>query len=611
MIMKQCCRSCLFFVILLWFAGHGGVYARQKEQTKVDSLLKELPHQKEDSNKVNLLSALAYYYYLIDPDAGIKYGLQGLELAEKIEFKRVDWLCNNIASDYKMKPDYPNALNYFFKEITIAEELNDSVCFADAYYSVGDTYYYLGDFAKALEVNFKALKLYERIGDKDRIGDLFNNIAVDYQKQSPPHYPEALSWFYKCIKINNEIDNESSIALAYSGIAEVYMSEHNYAAASNYLDTSLKIAEKCGDGHTKAWDLCDFGICYLSMVEDTSFKYPHNGIIPMGRNALLHAAIHYLERALDTSFILHKIDVIQLCYKHLAEAYKLAGDYKNSLAAFENYTINKDSIFSRGNHDTIIKMEMDLKYEQATMETQKKAELRLQKQRNLSYMGLAGVIMLLGFSFFIVKERRKSEKLLLNILPSEVANELKAKGRSDAKLFDHVTVMFTDFVNFTQAGEHMSPNELVNELHTCFKNFDEITRKYGIEKIKTIGDAYLAVAGLPSPDPLHAENVVRAAKEINAFMQDRVAKHGNSTFQIRIGVHSGSVVAGIVGINKFAYDIWGDTVNTAARMEQNSEAGKINISQTTYDLVKGQIACTYRGEIDAKGKGQLKMYYVG
>jgi adenylate cyclase len=149
-------------------------------------------------------------------------------------------------------------------------------------------------------------------------------------------------------------------------------------------------------------------------------------------------------------------------------------------------------------------------------------------------------------------------------------------------------------------------------LHTCFKAFDEITGKYNIEKIKTVGDAYLAVAGLPTADPKHAENTVKAAEEINQYMAERLGKLGRErTFEIRIGVHSGSVVAGIVGIKKFAYDVWGDTVNTAARMEQNCEAGKKNISEATYQLVKDKISCAYRGEIDAKGKGQLKMYYVG
>lgn len=206
-------------------------------------------------------------------------------------------------------------------------------------------------------------------------------------------------------------------------------------------------------------------------------------------------------------------------------------------------------------------------------------------------------------------EKQKSDKLLLNILPGEVADELKAKGMTTAKHFDNVTVLFTDFVNFTEAGGRMSPQQLVDELHTCFKAFDEIADKYKIEKIKTVGDAYLAVAGLPTPDPKHAENIVQAAIEINAYMHNRQTINEN-TFKIRIGINSGSVVAGIVGVKKFAYDIWGDTVNTAARMEQNSEPGRINISQTTYDLVKNKFNCEFRGEIDAKGKGMLKMYFV-
>jgi class 3 adenylate cyclase/tetratricopeptide (TPR) repeat protein len=208
-------------------------------------------------------------------------------------------------------------------------------------------------------------------------------------------------------------------------------------------------------------------------------------------------------------------------------------------------------------------------------------------------------------------EKQKSDDLLLNILPGEVADELKISGTTTARHYSNVTVLFTDFANFTQAAEKMSPQGLIDELHTCFKAFDEITGKYGIEKIKTIGDAYLAVCGLPTADPKHAENVVRAATEINVFMANRLAHMGSDlTFSVRIGIHSGSVVAGIVGVKKFAYDIWGDTVNTAARMEQNSEAGKINISEATYELVKGKFNCEYRGEVEAKGKGGMKMYYV-
>lgn len=207
-------------------------------------------------------------------------------------------------------------------------------------------------------------------------------------------------------------------------------------------------------------------------------------------------------------------------------------------------------------------------------------------------------------------EKQKSEDLLLNILPPEVAAELKEKGGIQARLFDHVTVLFTDFVGFTSASEKLSPQQLVDELHACFKAFDEICHRYNIEKIKTVGDAYLAVSGLPVAAPNHAGNIVRAAQDIRDFMQQRKVQNPNNTFEVRIGIHSGTVVAGIVGVKKYAYDIWGDAVNTAARMEQNSEAGKINISESTYNIVSSKFNCTYRGEIEAKNKGKLKMYFV-
>jgi class 3 adenylate cyclase len=208
------------------------------------------------------------------------------------------------------------------------------------------------------------------------------------------------------------------------------------------------------------------------------------------------------------------------------------------------------------------------------------------------------------------KEKKLSDSLLRNILPEEVAEELKNGTTAIAKYFSDVTVLFTDFVDFTSKTDQLTPQQLVNELHTYFKAFDAIVGKYGIEKIKTIGDAYLAVCGLPAGDSLHAEKVANAAIDIRAFVAERNRDIGDKTFDIRIGIHSGSVVAGIVGVKKFAYDIWGDTVNTAARIEQNSEPGKINVSETTHQLIKGKFQFDYRGKIFAKGKGMLDMYFL-
>jgi len=217
----------------------------------------------------------------------------------------------------------------------------------------------------------------------------------------------------------------------------------------------------------------------------------------------------------------------------------------------------------------------------------------------------------LGFSIYYGK--RKSDALLLNILPVETAKELKEKGFAQAKYFDSVTVLFTDFKGFTQISEVLSPQELVAEIDECFSAFDSIMDKFGVEKIKTIGDAYMAAGGLPVPNTTHALDIVEAAIEIEKAMssiKERKKAEGKPFFEIRIGIHTGPVVAGIVGKRKFQYDIWGDAVNIASRMESSGEVGKINISEATYNVVKDSYTCEYRGEIEAKGKGKVKMYFL-
>jgi class 3 adenylate cyclase len=213
-------------------------------------------------------------------------------------------------------------------------------------------------------------------------------------------------------------------------------------------------------------------------------------------------------------------------------------------------------------------------------------------------------------------EKKKSDVLLLNILPEEIAEELKIKGSVDAKNFEYVTVMFTDFKNFTKISEKLSPTELVAEIHNYFKVFDTIISKYNIEKIKTIGDSYMCAGGLPVANKTNASDVILAAIEIQKFMQNDMRQRINEMkpckeiFEIRIGINTGAVVAGIVGVKKFAYDIWGDTVNIASRMESSGIEGKINISGSTYKLVKDKFKCTYRGKIEARNKGEIDMYFV-
>lgn len=251
--------------------------------------------------------------------------------------------------------------------------------------------------------------------------------------------------------------------------------------------------------------------------------------------------------------------------------------------------------------------------------------LEKQKEENKLYsiiavLGLliSGVLLFMYFNYRkhakrLAKEKERSDNLLLNILPVEVATELKNTGKAKARKFEQVTVMFTDFRNFSVISQDMTPEELVAEIDTCFSEFDAIVTRYGLEKIKTIGDAYMCAGGMPIESTDHALKVVDAALDIRDFVKRHSRKReekGLQSFEIRIGVHTGPLVAGIVGRTKFAYDIWGDTVNIASRMESSGEPGKVNVSAFTAELIKGHFNLESRGKIPVKKLGEMEQYFA-
>lgn len=325
----------------------------------------------------------------------------------------------------------------------------------------------------------------------------------------------------------------------------------------------------------------------------------------------------------------------------LSAAYALKKNYQK--AFYYNSIINqiRDSTLDGSLKQKVADMQSKFDFkkkmsDQQLLRSQEQqiASQKMQQEKTVRNSILGGAILLLILTFLlynrykirhkafldlsdknqvIIEEKSRSDKLLRNILPDEVAEELKSKGKAEAKFFESVTVMFTDFKDFTAISEQLSPTELVAEIDTCFKAFDEIISRHNIEKIKTIGDAYMCVGGLPVPNNSHALDVIKAAIEIQEFTiqhAQKKIKEGKQPFTVRIGIHTGSVVAGIVGTQKFAYDIWGDCVNIASRMESSGEAGKINISGTTYEIVKDHCLVSYRGKVMAKNKGEVDMYFV-
>lgn len=216
-------------------------------------------------------------------------------------------------------------------------------------------------------------------------------------------------------------------------------------------------------------------------------------------------------------------------------------------------------------------------------------------------------------SIIIENEREKSDKLLRNTLPDSIADELKNTGHVAPQLYENATVLFTDFVGFTQIAEKMSPEELIRELDHCFSYFDQVAKRYNLEKLKTIGDSYMCAGGIPAANETHATDCLLAALEIRSMMRQMKeikSAQGLPYWEIRIGVHTGPLVAGVIGETKFAYDVWGDTVNTASRMESAGLPGEVNISATTYERVKYLFDCQFRGRVAAKNKAAMEMYLV-
>ena len=411
---------------------------------------------------------------------------------------------------------------------------------------------------------------------------------------------------------NAGIDYRESGAImyAYSKLASFILSQNptNLDSARSLSDSILKWSIR---------DQLDTNQMYMNIMAGISYKSEDF-------DKALYWAKKMNRLAHEYQYGARNNDLISTSSSLLFEIYKALGNDSLSLFYLQEYYRYDDMMQNDQNQRAL----QNQKYEQERIGREKEQALRLSRERNKQLiLGFTSLILLLTAAGaynrmkFVSKsnnqlasEKKRSDELLLNILPSEVADELKLNGEAKARSFDQVSILFTDFVDFTAESSRLSAIDLVSHINEYFKEFDRIMERYGIEKIKTIGDAYMAAGGLQGDCHEKTEKVIEAALD----MQDYIQKLANDNkvgpkFKMRAGIHTGPVVAGIVGVKKFQYDIWGDTVNTANRLEAVSEAGKVNISRATYELVKDsqKFRFTERGPIDVKGKGLLDMWYVG
>ncbi|MBX2905677.1 MAG: tetratricopeptide repeat protein [Taibaiella sp.] len=625
-------NKALLLLLVSLCGGH--LFAQIQGQAMVDSLIRTLPQQKEDTNKVKIFNRLSTAYYADAVcDEAFSYSIQALKLANKLKWERGIADANAaLGAAYYCKSDYPKSLTCFFNALDIYERSGDKKGIANIYSGMGIDYAEQHDYANAIPYLSKALSLHKETGNMPayaranvRMGIIYSDVKKDY--------PTAMAYFKEGLKVAETIGNKNTLSYAIGNMGNAYAAMGDYEAALSYMKKALALVIEMNHRANKVYAYCSIGDVYLAIAKRNAgnkrIPMPTEGTfdadrpveqVPAGRAEQLRLAIDYMENARDAAILVGIPSLTQITLEKLANAYYEAGDYKRAIDNYRNYSAIRDSIFSVKNNEKIAQLAMTYEYnkkEAIARAEQDKKDLRQAIIRNYTLAGLAGAVI---FGVVVMRQRNKvkkekarSDELLLNILPAEVAEELKEKGNAEAKLISEVTVLFTDFKGFTQLSEKLSPKELVNEINICFSAFDKIMQKHGVEKIKTIGDAYMAAGGLPTPNKTHAEDVVRAAIEIQTFMQQHKTTKdalGEPYFEVRIGIHTGPVVAGIVGIKKFAYDIWGDTVNTAARMESSGSVGMVNLSETTYNLVKNKFNCEYRGEVEAKGKGVMKMYFV-
>jgi class 3 adenylate cyclase len=297
----------------------------------------------------------------------------------------------------------------------------------------------------------------------------------------------------------------------------------------------------------------------------------------------------------------------------LFKEYLATNNYDEAITQQAKYLNLKRKIDRQTDEEKIKYAVVENEFDNEVMVLEKE-KLNAEKQKLLYQSAFILFVLLAVFAFnqyrLTRKEKQRSDELLRNILPEKTASELRTRGTTTAKRFNNVTILFADIVGFSKIAESLPPRELVKMIDHYFRAFDEIMDVYGLEKIKTIGDAYLAVGGLPEGNTATPKDTVKAALSMQRVVEELNNAGKNEPMALRIGINTGDVVAGVVGSKKFQFDIWGDAVNIAARMEQNSEPGKVNVSKSTFDLVKNDFSFVYRGKIKAKNKGALEMYFA-
>ncbi len=594
---------CFLLICLFSFGSHSLL---AQDQRVADSL-KNIYVDKIviDTTQLELLKQLSFNE-LNDSKLKLQYSKELINLATKSN--NDVYLFHGFyqsGNSYRSVGKLQKSLDAFFKSAEIASQISYPKGEGTAFMAIGDVYSVLNNFNNSESYYLKAIDiLRQEVNDSILLGSALLNAGDGYFNNQ--QYNKALKCFEESGSIFKNIDYEIGTAYNLGNIGIVYAEQGKDSLAEENISKAILVLEKIKDYYP-----ISVFLTYMSDIYAKKLNWNN--------------AFSYAERSLDLAEKYGLKKQISDANLKLFDLHQQKGNFEESIGYLQNYYSYRDSILNINAVEEIA----DLRTNYEVSQKQTEVDLLDQQKKNQQLISLAtgiGLLLIIVVAIglyrrnnfinkaklLVEKEKEKSDVLLLNILPEQTAEELKDKGKVQAKRFESVSVMFTDFKGFTQNSANLSPEELVESVNYYYSKFDDIIDKHGLEKIKTVGDAYMCAGGLPFPTKDHPIQMVEAALEIAEFVNEfkKSDPDAMNRFDIRIGINTGPVVAGVVGKKKFAYDIWGDTVNIASRMESNSEPGKVNISDNTYQLIKDKYQCSYRGEIEAKNKGLLKMYFV-
>lgn len=623
------------------------------QDEEMDSLQIQNVISARDTNSVNLLISLSKSKLGVSFDDALSYAMEAKDIAVSINFRKGEALAlKYIGMPYYFQSKFIKTLDYWQQSLEVFEELGDIKGVANMYSNIGAIYLNQGNDTKAIEVLLKALPAAEEIGDSLRIATVLNNLGgVYFSKEATQD--KSLSYYLRAYEISRKIDDKEAIGTSAVNAGRFYMYIHKADSALFYFNIALDVFTKEKIGNV-SYVLMSIGEAYALNKDFSQSKIFLTDALKFARNSKsgmditralfalggiekemrnYNTAISYYKQAEVHAKEIDLIYELSRTYEALSISYAAISNYKKAYHYEKLFLHIKDTIYNvKADRDIgLLQFNYDLDKKQGEVDILTKdkalqdAEIHRQELKKNTFLGGLVFVFLIAFILYrsyrskvkiniiLDKQNVKIEELLLNILPADVADELKVNGVATPRHYKEVSVLFTDFKGFSKIAEDLSPTQLVSELNEFFIAFDHITDEYNLEKIKTIGDAYMCAGGIPNENDDHPLDAVRAGLAMQEFMKtnnEKRIENGKIPWELRVGIHTGPVVAGVVGEKKFAYDIWGSTVNISSRMESNGEAGKLNISAATYGLIKEEYNCSHRGEIYAKNIGDIDMYFV-